>query len=255
MGIGWIIFISIISVLALLLVTPIKVYITYNSENNKNEVFLRYSFLKKQIVPEVERYINLNDYKIKKFKKANKGFFSKKEKKSEEKSDKKNSLKDILEFNRVLTAEQKKLIKNFVIWFIKRILKLIRLIINKLNISVSSDDVSKTAVMYGAVSQAVSYLLNLIFNIGNVKTIGKDNVKVYADFCSEKTKLDIDICLSILPVSVICLGIVGLIKVYNIYRKGNNGKRQNENNGDEQTENTNISNNEIGGTNDAGQQD
>ena len=72
------------------------------------------------------------------------------------------------------------LIKNIVTKIIEQFNKHLVVQIKELKIKIAADDAAKTAILYGAVSQSVVYLLEIINN--NVKKVKKGRVLVVSDF-------------------------------------------------------------------------
>ena len=83
-------------------------------------------------------------------------------------------------------------IKNFVQLFMNSV----RIKASKLHVTVASDSAAKTAILYGAVSQAVNVIFPLIDDLKPVKKLptGKD-LSVETDFLSEKPSITADITI------------------------------------------------------------
>ena len=83
-------------------------------------------------------------------------------------------------------------IKNFVQLFMNSV----RIKASKLHVTVASDSAAKTAILYGAVSQAVNVIFPLIDDLKPVKKLptGK-NLSVETDFLSEKPSITADITI------------------------------------------------------------
>ncbi|MBO4284528.1 MAG: DUF2953 domain-containing protein [Clostridia bacterium] len=63
-------------------------------------------------------------------------------------------------------------------------------------VTVSTGDAAKTALLYGAVSAALAGLIEFLDrSLVRVKTRGRDEINVRADFVSEKSKAEIDLVL------------------------------------------------------------
>ena len=74
--------------------------------------------------------------------------------------------------------------------------KHLRLHAARLHLSIATGDAAKTAVLYGAVCQALVYLLALLDRITHLKA-AEPEVAVRADYLSEKTSADVRIVLSL----------------------------------------------------------
>ena len=91
---------------------------------------------------------------------------------------------------------------------IERITRLLGRIVDRLHgtltlrtrrviVTVSTDDAAKTALLYGAVSAALAGLIEFLDrSVARVKTRGRDEIDVRADFVSGKSKAEIDLALS-----------------------------------------------------------
>lgn len=91
--------------------------------------------------------------------------------------------------------------------------------INRMQISVATDDAAKTAILYGVAVQGVSYLLSwadahLVHLVRN-----EDAVAVTTDYLSEKTRLEIDIVCSIHLSAALGIAIRMLISYLSQSRK------------------------------------
>ena len=111
------------------------------------------------------------------------------EKAGKAKKKKKMSVKDIEKIIRLITSVVKTAVTRFA--------KSLRIRVARLHVGVATGDAAQTAVMYGAVTQAVSYLAYLLDSTSTLRYPQKSDVCIYADFLSEKPVLDIEIGLSI----------------------------------------------------------
>ena len=73
----------------------------------------------------------------------------------------------------------------------------LRVEVARLDIVVATDDAAKTAIVYGAVYQAVSYILAIFDKITTVKYEKNSYVSVRADFLREKFYADINVTFSL----------------------------------------------------------
>ena len=73
----------------------------------------------------------------------------------------------------------------------------LRIDISRIIIIVGASDAAKTAITYGIVSQAVSYLLEGIDSITNVRRKFRSEVNVIPDFTQREITVDIKLQLSI----------------------------------------------------------
>ena len=95
---------------------------------------------------------------------------------------------------------------------LKEILTLIRLVLDnvmspfgrylkveilKMHVKVGSADPAKTALIYGGVCQAVSYIVELLSNLTNVDVKNQNSISVQPDFFEGKTEASINITLGL----------------------------------------------------------
>lgn len=92
--------------------------------------------------------------------------------------------------------ENIELVKALVEVFCKRFAKHLRVTVARLKITVASDEAAKTAYMYGAVSQSVAYLTEVLDRITNLRYTNDAELGVLVDFGEAKPTADIDISVS-----------------------------------------------------------
>ena len=68
--------------------------------------------------------------------------------------------------------------------------------VEKLHISVATDDPAKTAIAYGIISQACAYLFEFLGSLVNIKYKNRSRVVITTDFSSTETTYDVKIALS-----------------------------------------------------------
>jgi len=203
--------------LLLLLLIPVKVRIRCsNADGEGLDVRLSYLFISKLLFPEIPKEIDLNDFNIKKFRKNKMGFFKKKKAhdKTGKTKEKKDLLKNLIDLKSYKPLELVAIVKEIVLYFSKRFFGSLGIEVNRLQIKVGTEDAAKTAMLYGALSQSVSYVLNLFDNISRLKTVKSDAVAVKADFCSEKCLFEADISLKIKPLDALALALGTAWKAY-----------------------------------------
>jgi hypothetical protein len=179
------------AIITIALAARIRLNIAYKSgEDAELRVILRYLFIFRQLAPEPEKKVRLRDYTFKKTHGAKK---KKKKKKAKDKPDKsvsgKKSSKDTVSVIRqvadIIKKSQEHLKQN------------LRIDISHIIIIVGASDAAKTAITYGIVSQAVSYLLEGIDSITNVRRKFRSEVNVIPDFTQREITVDIKLQLSI----------------------------------------------------------
>ena len=100
-----------------------------------------------------------------------------------------------------------------------RALKLIKLRLVRVRISVGTDDAARTALLYGIIAQSAAYLIDVLDRITNVYP---RDVSVNADFTSGKISADIYIEASIRVWQVLYLAIIIAME----YIKITSGKKE-----------------------------
>ena len=116
------------------------------------------------------------------------------------------------------------------LWQIERITRLLQRIVDRLPgtltlrarrivVTVSTDDAAKTALLYGAISAAMSGLIEFVDrSVARVKCRGRDEVTVKADFVGGKTKADVDLILS--------ARVIGALRILFVFLTSGNGKNK-----------------------------
>lgn len=182
----WIILAIIFTILLLLLNLYVKIHLKYIDE--ELYIAVKLLFFKYVLIPDIEKA----DVKIKKKPKGKKAPVKKKKLKS--------SFEDIMDLiSGIKTASEK------VSHYFDRYL---RVDIKAFRIKVASNDAASTAILYGLVSQGVSYVMEILtHNIKKVKIKNKDSILVVADFLSDEFETQIDIKFKIRSWQTIVLGI------------------------------------------------
>lgn len=156
---------------------------------------------------------------------------SKKSAKPEKKE--KQSIEDIISLVKLLIEIAKKVLEKT--W------RYIRIKIERYDITVGTDDAAKTALIYGGVSQATSYLFTLLDETAHFRVKRKAPVNVGVDFLSAETKASVqmDFCLRLWHILSIGLG-AGIIYLRGMKKSG---KTKDNNKNENKTENTNENEN------------
>ena len=202
MGVGWIILLilaAIILLITLIMFIRAKIVLTYNGDLS---VTLKILFLKFDLHPRSLSEINVKDYTKKKIekrrlkarKKAEKKTL-KKAKKEEKKTAGGGKKKKKYTFSDILTLVST--VKEIVSALVGSFFGYLRVEVARLDIVVATDDAAKTAIVYGAVYQAVSYILAIFDKITTVKYEKNSYVSVRADFLREKFYADINVTFSL----------------------------------------------------------
>ena len=208
---GWIIFASVLLFFFIVAMTWIKITVrcdagspspyNLNDQEAKNPVIVWISvwFLKFRVFPSKKKKVNYKKFSIEKFRKMRRKQERKlrQKKRQDEKKAQKNKPKE--EISAAENEKPKKsvkeninfvisLFKNIVCVILKKFYKYIRCDIYRFYVRVASEDAAKTAVVYGAVSQSVSYVMTLLGNTSHTKMVGSASVIVEPDFTSEKSE-------------------------------------------------------------------
>lgn len=86
-----------------------------------------------------------------------------------------------------------KFILNLLRTFAQHYAKKFKVKILKLNVSVATGDAASTAILYGTVSQAASYLIEFLDNNTALTIPRTAKINVVSDFCGDQTQIDIKI--------------------------------------------------------------
>ena len=145
----------------------------------------------------------------------------------------KQSIEDIVALVKLLIEIAKKVLEKT--W------RYIRIKIERYDITVGTDDAAKTALIYGGVSQATSYLFTLLDETAHFRVKRKAPVNVGVDFLSAETKASVqmDFCLRLWHILSIGLG-AGITYLRGMKKSG---KTKDNNKKENKTENTNENEN------------
>ncbi len=174
-----------------LLFLKIRVCLSYDDEF---VVKVKILFLNFSIIPKKQKKLKVKDFSTKKLKKRqdklkkkNQEKEQKKQKRqSEHQKDKGEKIKDILELIKIILDN-----------VLSPFGRYLKVEIIKLYIKIATNDPSKTAIIYGGVSQTASYIVEWLSNITNVDVKNKDSINIYADFLSETSEAKINLTLGL----------------------------------------------------------
>ena len=208
---GWIIAATVIVFIAALLMLRIGVRIRYTEDRGLSAGVAVFGIPLKKIYPERPKAekINLRDYTPRAVRKRAEKLSKQKRRKKSKTVDsaghsiKKQTFSDKLELVKRITAIALKLIERFA--------ESLRTDVKALQIYVSAEDAADTALMYGAVSQAVAYLTELIENKTDVRYARNARTGVYSDFLSGKPYAEADITFSMRLWQIISLAVRAVI--------------------------------------------
>lgn len=228
----------ILGVLALIIALVLTLRVTLNIEyKDEVKMSVRVLFLKIGILPKKKKPINYKKFTAKRLRrlleKDRRAELKKQEKKkkkqgakAQKKAEKKKN-KEIEKRNRRLghpAPKKRSLSENLDI--VRLILeavaryfgKGIHVKVTRIRITVASDDAAKTAIMYGAVSAAVSWILEFLEQKAHLKYKGEgddpeNDVSVIADFTAEKPTADLKLSLRVHVWPLITSGVRAVYKI------------------------------------------
>ena len=189
------------------MLSPIKLRIKYDGEPQIAFYFL---FLKYRLLPKKQKHekkrLSRKEFLSRLFrteKKKEKKSISKKAATAHKK--KKPSASEILEFVRSASGLLKKILNSF--------FKHSKIKVSEISIIVATEDASRTAIMYGVISQAVSYLLEILSCFTTVKRARKGTIQVLPDFTREASSIKLDLLLQQRPLHILGLLISTLFHI------------------------------------------
>lgn len=146
----------------------------------------------------------------------------------------KKSIEDIISLVKFLIEIAKKVLEKT--W------RYIRIKIERYDIIVGTDDAAKTALIYGGVSQATSYLFTLLDETAHFRVKRKAPVNVGVDFLATETRANVqmDFCLRLWHIISIGLG-AGITYLRGMKKSGktkDNNKKENKTEKTSENENT-----------------
>lgn len=185
---GWIIFAGTAAFFVVLFNLWIRFSIVYNTKDSF--IFcIKVLFIRKQVYPAEKKKVRLSSYSLKKLRKKDKkkpaaksAAKKKRPDDAAEEKGKKTNVKSLTAFiTRVITAVVRKFAKH------------LRIDIARICIRYGGEDAANTAVMYGVIAQAVSYIIGLLNNLTNVRQTYKSEINVIPDYLNEGFDADINI--------------------------------------------------------------
>ena len=199
----WIIILSILAFFYLISLIRFKFIIEYNDELRMDLRIMH--FIRIPITPKKEKKIKLSHYSPKNIAKQEKKQLEKSIKKEQKKIEKKQKKQEKKQRKKEHPEEFKpkrslseniSLITDVLRVFLKRFFKHFRIDFSRIHISLVGEDAAQTAILYGVVSQSVSYLLKIMKSIKTVSPPDLSDVSVTPDWVGERTRVDIKIAFS-----------------------------------------------------------
>lgn len=212
------------------------------------ELFVRVLFVKIRILPKKEKKYphsmsarkaqRLKKKRLKKLRKKLEKKRGKQEEKEQKKRDvasgkaesKKKTPREILDIISLVCSLVTKVVKTF--------FKHLRIKLVRINLKIATDDAATTAVTYGAVSQTLNILFNLLDGVKTVKLPKTEEINVYPDFCSEDTEIDLKFEFSLRVWHLLHVAAVALARVIKYFfeqAKKNDESDSSDSNGDSES--------------------
>ncbi len=192
-------------------------------------VWLRVLFIKLKLVPGKKKKVDPKDYTPKRFRrmlaKKRKKELKKwqkaqlKKQKKQEKKEKKKAERQAVKEGTLQPKRKRSLLENLTL--IKallddippRFLRHLKIKLSRIVITVATDDAAKTAVLYGAVSQVVAYIVAFLDQMSRLRYAPEAEVAVNADFLAEKPTADVKLAVSVRVWHIFDL-LIAALRVY-----------------------------------------
>lgn len=201
--IAWIVLLAIIALGFLISLIRFKITIEYNEELS---VYVRIMhIIRIPIMPKPEKKVKLSHYSRKAVTKRDKKQLEKALRKEQKKAAKKVQKQEKMKQKKEHPEKNKpkrslseniSLILDVVKVLFSRFFKHLRIDFSRIHISLVGEDAAQTALLYSAVSQSVSYLLEIMKSLKTVSPPNLSDVSVTADWIGEQTQVDIKISFS-----------------------------------------------------------
>lgn len=198
--------------LLLLLTLRVKLYITYREEIRVSAGALG---IKIRLYPRKKK-IKWRKYSPERAAKIAAKEERKRAKDAAKKAKKQAQKKAKTEPQEVDVAERMRMVRALVAALFRRAKKHLHLHTARLRIRVASSDAAKTAILYGAVCQSLSYLLAILDRMTKLKSTSSE-VEVFPDYLSEKSTADVKLVFSISVYGILalsCAVVIAAMKKY-----------------------------------------
>ena len=173
---------------------------------------LRILFFSVTLFPKRSKQINPNDYTTSKIRKRRRRATRKSEKKARrakkkaaKRAKKSSASKGGLSNSTSTLREKIVLVRALVAALFRKTSKHLHLTAARLHVRVATGDAATTAILYGAVSASLSYLLATLDRTVNLKSKPHD-ISVFADYLAEKSSADVKLVFSMR-----CIGALSLL--------------------------------------------
>ena len=124
--------------------------------------------------------------------------------------------------------------------FFKKFAKHLHVKLAKIYIRVATGDAAQTAILYGVISQALSYLIEALDTVTNLDGLKKAYINVEPDYLSEKFDAKINITLSVRVFGLLDVGINSLVRFLKLRQRAKAIRKARAR--AEQADSTNINN-------------
>lgn len=208
----WIIILcAVTALLCLSAFLRIRICIVYEEEFR---VILKVLCFRFTLYPSKRKKIRLSKFKIKNFRKRRRRENLKALKKrrgENEKHKTKKKTRDASESDTGLSLRHiMRLFNTVVLGVVKKFFKYIRIDVKEIFVRVAGDDAANTALLYGAVSQSVSYALAIINSVADTSLVRGGYVGVIPDFSADRCELRLNVCFSMRVWHIIAVTMEGL---------------------------------------------
>ena len=124
--------------------------------------------------------------------------------------------------------------------FFKKFAKHLHVKLAKIYIRVATGDAAQTAILYGVISQALSYLIEALDTVTNLDGLKKAYINVEPDYLSDKFDAKINITLSVRVFGLLDVGINSLVRFLKLRQRAKAIRKARAR--AEQADSTNINN-------------
>ncbi|MBQ9802539.1 MAG: DUF2953 domain-containing protein [Clostridia bacterium] len=194
MPIALIVILAILAAILLLLCLRVRLVITCRDTVTLKLKILFFSFT---LFPRRKKPIKPRDFSPKNMKKRERRAEKKAQKAAKKAAKKQGGLSDAHGEGRKLSLKEKlTVVRALVSAIIKKTDRHLTLRAARLHIRVATGDAASTAVLYGAVSASLAYLLTALDRVTDLHTKPRD-VSVFADYLSERSSADIKLIFSV----------------------------------------------------------
>ena len=170
-------------------------------------VYAKVLFIKIKLFPPSKKKKKAKPKKVKKEKKA----------KEKKKSDVTNAQEKVQV--KLTIFDYIKIITDVVNVFFKKFAKHLHIKLAKIYIKVATDDAAQTAILYGAVSQSLAYLVEALDSVTNLDGLKSSYFNVEPDYLSNKFEAKINITFSIRIIGILDMGLKSLFRFLKLYQR------------------------------------